>query len=139
MRNHCEAGVLIFMENKICPKCNASMYFYAKMCRPCSDKNRPNPWNKGTKRICKPNSGSFRKGKSHIWNPKHNIPMECKQCGKVIHINKYRLKSRKYCSKYCHSQSQKLLIGEKSYYYKHGMRHTRFYKIWGGIKSRCLD
>ncbi|HEC64941.1 MAG TPA: hypothetical protein ENI23_06600 [bacterium] len=28
--------------------------------------------------------------------------------------------------------------GKKCKSYKHGMRHTRFYRIWLGMKSRCL-
>lgn len=85
---------------------------YAKYCtHKCyqiAEKGRL-PWNKGTKEICKPNSGSFKKGKPkytgtmknykalHAWVNYHlGKPQQCNLCGDETSRLEYANRSYKY-------------------------------------------
>lgn len=75
------------------------------------------PWNKGTKGICKANSGSFQKGcvslakgrsfpkgeNAYAFKPKAIV--HCEHCGKDILLPPWRLRSKRYfCDRICWSQ-----------------------------------
>ena len=61
------------------------------------------PWNKGTKGICKPNSGSFKKGNKP---PYYNqITYICKECKKEFKANAKR--KRNFCNHSCYWKSKK--------------------------------
>jgi len=107
------------------------------------------PWNKGTKGLSKPNSGSFEKGEHRSKNTefKNGTPKEehprwkggeiktnCLFCKKEIYIPVYRylLKNGNYCSQSCHLKNRPVKIetrvkigianrGEKSHLWKGGI------------------
>jgi len=72
---------------------------------------------------------AYMKNTRSYWLCKCECGNEKVICGTYIKQN--RIKS---CG--C---SKKLLVGKKNVLYRHGMYKTRFYRIWKGIKDRCLN
>ena len=62
----------------------------------------------------------------------------CK-CGSRFNINENQLKRGrgKFCSKQCYYKARSQYSGINSPKYKHGLRQTRFYRIWTIMKRRC--
>jgi hypothetical protein len=59
---------------------------------------------------------------------------KCKcDCGKIVIVSTSRFCTAKSCG--CLNK-ERLKNGLR---YKHGLTETRFYKIWSGIKTRCLN
>lgn len=61
------------------------------------------PWNKGTKGLSKPNSGSFVKGR--LSHNKNGVFVSCAECGEKIWTTPST--PRKFCSKECYLVSKK--------------------------------
>lgn len=72
------------------------------------------PWNKGTKGLIKPNSGSFKKGnpinigrirvdmqgeKNHKWV--NSIKSTCSFCSKELFLKPWQIKNRNFCNRTC--------------------------------------
>ena len=77
--------------------------YCSKQCYAKSQKGKI-PWNKNTKGIMKPNSGSFEKGHKN-WNKKPKVKKVCLICSKSFWVIP-SLQESKYCSKKCFYASQ---------------------------------
>lgn len=64
----------------------------------------------------------------------------CKMCGREVVYKSYP-SYHNACVKErpCMSCSHKGFDGEKNCNYKHGLTHTKSYRLWAGIKNRCFN
>lgn len=72
-------------------------------------------------------TGEINRDRRHLWNAKCDCGRECKV------ISKYLINGE---TKSCGCLRSETCIKRNT---THGLRHTREYSIWLGIKKRCLD
>ncbi len=60
----------------------------------------------------------------------------CQQCLKTYRVSPSRVGIKKYCGADCYNKSK---LGKIFANYKHGLTKHRIYKIWKGIRRRCLS
>ena len=66
----------------------------------------------------------------------------CNQCGSPIERRAsqcFKRGLRAFCDSECLASFRRTQVGESAHRYTHGGKGTRLYRIWKGIKTRCLN